>query len=98
MNPEEKMFRIGVIMAFAMVAINVALQVCYRAQNSERKRVRRDIVQTQQDIAVAQAKFASLVRPESLRNLVSGVVPRAEVISFNKSVEIRNLPDRMTEK
>ena len=98
MNQDEKMFRIGVIMVVVMVAINVALQVCYRAQNSERKRVRRDIVQTQQDIAVAQAKFASLVRPESLRNLVSGVVPRAEVISFNKSIEIRDLPNRITEK
>lgn len=98
MNEDEKMFRIGVVLIVAMFIINVALQVCYRAQNSERKSVRRSIVQTQQDIAVAQAKFASLVRPESLRNLVSGVVPHAEVISFNKSIEIRDLPDRITEK
>lgn len=98
MNEDEKMFRVGVVMVVITVAINVALQVCYRAQNNERKRVRRDIVQTQQDIAVAQAKFASLVRPESLRNLVSGVAPRAEAISFNKSVEIRDLPDKITEK
>lgn len=98
MNQDEKMFRIGVIMTIVMFTVTVALQVCYRAQNSERKRVRRDIVQTQQDIAIAQAKFASLVRPESLRNLVSGVVPQAEVISFNKSVEIRDLPDRIIEK
>ena len=98
MNEDEKMFRIGVGMLIAMVAVTVALQVCYRAQNRERERVRREIVQTQQDIAVAQAKFASLVRPESLRNLVSGVVPHAEVISFNKSIEIRDLPDRITEK
>ena len=98
MNEDEKMFRIGVIMLVVMVAFNVALQVCYRAQNDERKRVRRDIVQTQQEIAVAQAKFASQVRPESLRNLVSGAVPRAEVISFHKSVEIQDLPDRIVEK
>ncbi len=98
MNEDEKMFRVGVVMVVIMVAINVALQVCYRAQNNERKPVRRDIVQTQQDIAVAQAKFASLVRPESLRNLVSGVAPRAEEISFNKSVEILDLPDKITEK
>ena len=98
MNEDEKMFRIGVVMVVIMVAINVALQVCYRAQNSEQKRVRRNIVQTQQEIAVAQAKFASLVRPESLRNLVSGAVPHAETISFNKSVEIKDLPDKITEK
>lgn len=95
MNEDEKMFRIGIGMLIVMVALSVALQVCYRAQNRERERVRRDIVQTQQDIAVAQAKFAALVRPESLRNLVSGAVPHAEVISFHKSVEIGELPDRI---
>ena len=95
MNEDEKMFRIGIGMLIVMVVVTVALQVCYRAQNRERERVRRDIIQTQQDIAVAQAKFASLVRPESLRNLVSGTVPHAEVISFHKSVEISELPDRI---
>lgn len=95
MSEDEKMFRIGIGMLIAMVVVTVALQVCYRAQNRERGRVRREIIQTQQDIAVAQAKFASLVRPESLRNLVSGAVPRAEVISFHKSVEIGELPDRI---
>ena len=34
-------------------------------------------------------------REERLRNLVSNVVPKAEVISFHKSVEIQELPDRM---
>ena len=95
MNEDEKMFRIGIGMLIVMVVVTVALQVCYRAQNRERERVRRDIIQTQQDIAVAQAKFASLVRPESLRNLVSGTVPHAEVISVHKSVEIGELPDRI---
>lgn len=95
MSEDEKMFRIGIGMLIVMVVGTVALQVCYRAQNRERERVRREIIQTQQDIAVAQAKFASLVRPESLRNLVSGTVPHAEVISFHKSVEIGELPDRI---
>lgn len=95
MSEDEKMFRIGIGMLVVMVVGTVALQVCYRAQNRERERVRREIVQTQQDIAVAQAKFASLVRPESLRNLVSGTVQHAEVISFHKSVEIGELPDRI---
>lgn len=98
MNEDEKMFRIGWAMLVLMVIVTVALQVCYRTQNAERKRVRAQIVRTQQDIAVAQANFASQVRPESLRNLVSGVVPRAETISFNKSVDIRNLPDRTDDK
>ena len=98
MNEDEQMFRIGSVMLVLMIIVTVALQVCYRTQNTERKRVRAQIVQTQQDIAVAQANFASQVRPESLRNLVSGVVPRAEPISFNKSIDIQDLPNRTEDK
>ena len=78
-----------------MIIVTVGLQVCYRTQNNERKRVRGQIVQTQQKIADKQARFAAQVSPESLRNLVSGVLPKAEVISFHKSVEIQDLPDRI---
>ena len=59
-----------------------------------RNRVRTSIVQTQQDIAVAQADFASYVRPEILRNLVTSVYPKAEVISFHKHVSVYDLPTR----
>ena len=98
MNEDEQMFRIGSVMLILMIIVTVALQVCYRTQNTESKRVRAQIVQTQQDIAVAQANFASQVRPESLRNLVSGVVPRAETISFNKSIDIKDIPNRTDDK
>jgi hypothetical protein len=97
MNEDEKMFRIGLAMFVLMIIVTVALQVCYRTQNTERKRVRAQIVQTQQEIAVAQANFASQVRPESLRNLVSGVVPRAEAISFSKSVDVQDLQNSVDE-
>jgi hypothetical protein len=72
----------------------VTLQVAFRTQNRQINRVRREIVQTQQKIAVAEANFASYVRPESLRNLVSGVAPKSEAISFNKSVSINELKNR----
>ena len=95
MNEDEKMFHIGIVMLVIMGVVTVALQVCYRVQNNARKSVRQEIVQTEQKIAAASANFASYVRPEILRNLVSAVTPKAEVISFHKSVEIKDLPDRI---
>jgi hypothetical protein len=99
MNEEEKMFRIGSAMLILVVALTVALQVCYRTQNRERRDVRRKIRETQQDIALAQTDFATLVRPENLRNAmdISGL-SKVEAISFNKSVEIQELPDRIDNK
>lgn len=95
MNEDEKMFSIGIMSFVVVMVLTFALQVCYREQNRERTRIRNQIVQTQQEIAVAEATHAAFLRPESLGNLVSGVVPRAEPISFHKTVEIQNLPDRM---
>ncbi|MBP5485330.1 MAG: hypothetical protein J6Y07_01340 [Alphaproteobacteria bacterium] len=96
MNEEEKMFRIGSAMLVLVIALTVALQVCYRTQNSERRHVREKIREAQQDVALAQADFAELVRPENLRNSIeisglSGV----EAVSFNKSVEIQELPNKI---
>ncbi len=94
MRESEIMFRVGWI-AIAVVAMLLStLQVCYDTQNDERNRVRAAIVDTQQEIAVAQANFASYVRPEILRNLVVSISPDAEVVSFHKSVEINDLPYR----
>jgi hypothetical protein len=96
MNEEERMFRIGSAMLILVVAITVALQVCYRTQNKERWRVRESIRDVQQDIALKQTEFAKLVRPENLRNSIeiSGL-GKVEAVSFNKTVEIQDLPDRI---
>lgn len=94
MCEDEKMFQIGLWAMGAVLLLTIGLQVCYRTQNRARDRVRSDIVQTQQEIAVAQANFASYVRPEILRNLVGAVVPKAEVVSFHKSVSIGDLAMR----
>lgn len=94
MGEDEKMFQIG-LWAFVLVSVLAAvLQVCYRTQNRARNRVRAEIVETQQEIAVAQANFASYVRPEILRNLVVSVAPKSEVISFHKSVSINDLSNK----
>lgn len=94
MNEDGKMFQIGFWMMLGVFMLMVALQVCYRTQNRALARVRRDNVQVQQQIAAATANFASYVRPEVLRNIVTGVFPRAEVVGFQKTVTIDQLPLR----
>lgn len=96
MRESEIMFRVGWISIAVVAMLLSTLQVCYDTQNDERNRVRAAIVDAQQEIAVAQANFASYVRPEILRNLVVSISPDAEVVSFHKSVDINDLPNRET--
>ncbi|MCR4917592.1 MAG: hypothetical protein K5912_01450 [Alphaproteobacteria bacterium] len=98
MNEDEKIFRIGMWLFVIVLVLTFGLQVCYRAQNRERNRVHHEIVQTQKDIAIAQTNFSAYVRLGVLKNMVSGIVPNAEVISFQKSVEIDKIPDRIDSK
>ena len=97
MHDDDKMFQIGVWSLGIVLLMTVTLQVAFRTQNRQINRVRREIVHTQQKIAVAEANFASYVRPESLRNLVNGLAPKSETISFNKSIAINDLMARGTE-
>ncbi len=94
MSEDEKMFHIGMWVLGAVLMLTVTLQVCYRTQNRNRAHIRRQTVEAQQQYAAAQANFASYVRPEILRNLVVSVAPKSEIISFQKSVTINELPDR----
>ena len=91
MQDDEKMFQIGVWSVGVVLLMSVILQVAFRTQNRQLNRVRRDIVATQQQIAVAEANFASYVRPEILRNLVVSIAPKSEVVSFKKSVVVNEI-------
>lgn len=95
MNEDGIMFQVGCWALGIVIVLTVGLQVCYRTQNRARNKVRSEIVQTQQEIAIAQANFASYVRPEILRNLVVSIEPKSEVISFHKAVAISELPNRV---
>ncbi len=94
MNDDKKMFQIGSWSFGIVLMTSIVLQVAFRTQDRQISRVRREIVQTQQKIAVAEANFASYVRPEILRNIVEGNMPKAEVVSFNKTVNIDDLKFR----
>lgn len=94
MRDDEKMFQIGAWLLMGMLLVTVTMQVAFRTQNRQLNSVRREIVQTQKKIAVAEANFASYVRPEILRSSLENVAPRSEVISFKKSVSINDLKNR----
>ena len=91
MQNDEKMFQIGIWASGIVLLMTVILQVAFRTQNRQLNRVRREIVATQQQIAVAEANFAAYVRPEILRNLVTSLAPKSEVVSFNKSVAVNEI-------
>ena len=96
MHDDEKMFHVGMWSIGVVMMLSVMLQVGFRTQSRQINRVRRDIVETQQKIAVAQANFASLVRPEVLGNTVEIVLGKVEPIGFQKTVLIDKLPNRET--
>ena len=96
MNDDKKMLHVGMWALGGAMMLSVMLQVGYRTQSRQINRIKREIVQTQQKIAVAEANFAANVRPEVLRNLVVEMMPRVEAISFKKSVDINDLPNRET--
>lgn len=94
MSDDEKMLHIGYWSIGVVFFLTVVLGAMSRTQNREINHIRRSIVKTQQEIALAEAQFASYVRPESLRNMVVTIQPKSEVVSFNKSVAIENLENR----
>lgn len=91
-DESEKMFKWGIGLAMSVLMLTAVLQVCYRTQNRARANVNKEIVKTQQEIAIADADFSSYVGNEILRNIVTNIYPKAETISFNKTVTIDNLP------
>lgn len=94
MNEDEKMFQIGVWSFIIVAVMTVMLQVCYRTQNRVLNRVRADIIQTKQNIAVAETDFAAYVRPEILGSVVKLVNPKSETVGFQKNISIGDLPER----
>ena len=92
MRDDEKMFNLGMIMAIGMVCLIVFLQVCYREQNNNLKNVRREMDATRQEFALAQTKFSALSSADSLRSSVIGINPKAETVSFSKTIHIDSIP------
>ena len=92
MRDDEKMFNIGTIMLVGVIFLIVFLQVCYRVQNSNLQAVRRGMENTRHEYDIANTRFSALTSADSLRGSVVGVNPKAEIVSFSKTVHIDNIP------
>ena len=92
MKDDEKMFQWGIGLFAGVFVMIAALQVIYRVQDRERKRVRADIVRIQQDYAEALAKFSSAIRPDNLRLIAASLYPHFEPIGFKKNINVGEIP------
>lgn len=95
MRDDEKMFQIGLwTFGIALLLSVVIFPVAFRTQGRQINLVQKEIVSLQQQIAVREAEFASLVIPEILRNSVDMVAPKSKNIGFSKNVWVGDLPNR----
>lgn len=92
MRDDEKMFNLGATMFFCVVCLVAFLQVCYRVQNNNLQSVRRAMENTKQEYDIEGTKFSALSSAGFLRGSVIGNNPRAETVSFSKTVHIDNIP------
>lgn len=94
MTEDEKMFKIGVGALICCFCIMIGLQVCYRIQHRTLNYTNSEIIKTQQQYALLQAKFESMTNAEYLRDNIRAVVPNAEIIGFKKYTTVQDLPLR----
>ena len=92
MHDDEKMWNIGVTMVVFVVCLIAFLQVCYRVQDNNLKSVRKEMENTKQEYDIAGTKFSALSSAGSLRASVAEINPKAETVSFSKTVRIEDIP------
>ena len=92
MRDDDKMFNIGTIMLMGVILLIVFLQVCYRVQNENLKVVRNSLENVRHDYALAETKFSKLSSGDFLRSSVTGMNPKAETVSFSKTIHIDDIP------
>ncbi len=91
MTEEKKVFYWGIGLMIVSVLFAAVLQQLNRNQSKKLNNLGKQITKTKQDIASASADFASY---DKLENLVVTVYPDAEVVGFNKSIDINDIDFR----
>ena len=91
MRDDEKMFNLGLVSVLTAIGLIVFLQVCYRVQNENLAAVRNSLENIRHEYALAETKFSKLSSGDYLRSSVTGVNPRAETVSFSKTIHINNI-------
>lgn len=92
MQDDVKMFNLGIIMSVGLMCLIVFLQVCYREQNKNLRSVRANMENVQQEISKEETKFSALSSGDLLRGSVVGINPKAETVSFSKTIHIDEIP------
>ncbi|MCQ2575004.1 MAG: hypothetical protein MJ156_02790 [Alphaproteobacteria bacterium] len=93
MREDEKMLHIGVVSLITVFfVLTPILGVCYRVQNRNLNHINAEIKTTKQNIAALETEFTRLRSSEVLRNFVFSVVPKAEMVTFNKTIKIEDIP------
>ena len=92
MRDDQKMFNIGFALLLGVIFCIGFIQVGYRVQNSNLKSVRKSMEITRQDMDIAKTKLSALSSADLLRGSVIGINPRAETVSYSKTVYIDNIP------
>ena len=93
MQDDEKMFQIGVWSVGVVLLISVILQVAFRTQNRQLNRVRREIVATQQQIAVAEGKAVTSPLPGviiAVKVNVGDAVKAGQVVAILEAMKMEN--------
>nr|MBQ0091155.1 hypothetical protein [Candidatus Enterousia merdequi] len=66
--------------------------VCYRVQNDNLISVQHSLETTNHESDIAGTKLSALLSADSLRSSVKESNPRAEFVSFSKTVHIDDIP------
>lgn len=92
MRDDEKMLNLGITMLVSIVCLVAFLQVCYRVQESNLKSVRQSMEDTKREYDIAGTRFSALSSAGMLRGSVVEINPKAETVSFSKTVHIDDIP------
>ncbi|MBR3510667.1 MAG: hypothetical protein IKN73_01240 [Alphaproteobacteria bacterium] len=92
MQDDEKMFNLGIAMFIGVIGLIMFLQVCYREQNRNLKYIHNTMETVRQDTETAETRFSALNSGDLLRGSVVGNNPKAETVSYSKTIHIDEIP------
>lgn len=94
MNEDETLFRIsmwGLAILFVVIGL---FQVSVRAQTRQLNTVRQQTFYVEQDLAKKNVSLSTRTRPENLHHLIPRCYPDADIIGFNRIVNLYDISER----
>ena len=91
MRDDTRLYRLGWIMLIIVGLLMAALSICYEDQRREINSVHTKLQNINKEIADTEHKFEDSVN-KSVRSLVKEMHPKAENVSFKKTINIEDIP------